>query len=110
MCECYIYYAYVYRKYLLLLLYCSIKRIWGIQLGFKYPCLWFGGWIFTQIGVRFGFGFYVWVSVLDAQTLHLTQTRPVAILSGESNPTQIRLRGRDITTREMAFNPVGNGD
>ena len=36
-CECYIYHVYIYRKYLLLLLYCHTKWVSGIQSGFGYP-------------------------------------------------------------------------
>jgi hypothetical protein len=50
-------------------------RVLGIR-GFGFG----DGWIFTRIGVRFGFGFRFWVSVLGAQRLHPIRTRPVAIL------------------------------
>ena len=52
-----------------------IRRVSGIR-GFQ-----FWGWIFTRIGVRGGFRFWVRVSVLGAQTLHPIRTRPVDILN-----------------------------
>ena len=49
MCEYYIYHVYVYRKYLLILLYCHIKQVSGIH-GFGF------GDGFSPEKV-FGFGF-----------------------------------------------------
>jgi hypothetical protein len=56
--------------------------IWvsGIHLGFGYPRVWFWWWISTRIGVRFGFGFQLWVLVLGAQRLHSIRTWLVSIL------------------------------
>ena len=74
-----IYHAYVYRKSLFLLLCCHTKRVSGIHSGFGYPRVRFWGWIITRIGVRCSFRFRFRVSGSDAQRLHPTRIRPVAI-------------------------------
>jgi hypothetical protein len=55
-------------------------RVSGIRSGFGYPRVLFWWWISTRIGVRFGFGFRLRVSVLGARRLHPIRTPLVAIL------------------------------
>jgi hypothetical protein len=55
-------------------------QVLGIRSGFGYLRVWFWWWISTRIGVLFGFGFRLRVSVLGARRLHPIRTRPVAIL------------------------------
>ena len=81
-CECYIYYVYVYRKYLLLLLYYHIKQVLGIQLDFRYPRIRFWGWNFIRNGVQFEFRFKIQILVLSMQNQILHPIRTLLSCGG----------------------------